>query len=198
MEQIISEEEFDELMKIKGETIGIAIREHKEFILNKEGREGLKKVEDIISDLGYLEYRKINPRKFYPIGLYALTLIVAKRIFNWDYEKFEEMGRFNAKMSLILRILMRFLVSLDVAAGKVPIMWRRYYTVGNLRTIEYDKERRYVILRLEDFTLHPFHCKLQVGYYSTIVQIIVNDTVTCEETKCTFRGDEYHEFLLKW
>jgi len=198
MEQIISREEFNKLMKIKGETIGIAIREHKKFILNQEGREGLKKVEDIISDIGYPEYRNIKPRKFYPIGLYTLTLIVAKRVFNWDDEKFEEMGRFNAKMSLILRILMRFLVSLDVAAGKVPIMWRRYYTVGNLRTMEYDKEKRYVILRLEDFTLHPFHCKLQAGYFSTIVQIIVKDIVTCEETKCVHKGDEYHEFLLKW
>ena len=198
MEQIITKEEFDELMKIKGETIGIAIREHKEFILNEKGKEGLKKVEDIISGLGYPEYKKIKPRKFYPVGLYALTLVAAKRIFNWDDEKFEEMGRFNAKMSLILRILMRFLVSLDVAAEKVPVMWKQYYTVGNLRTMEYDKERRYVILRLEDFALHPLHCKLQAGYYSTILQIIVKDTVTCEETKCVYKGDEYHEFLLKW
>ena len=198
MEQIISKEEFDKLMKTKGETIGIAIREHKEFILNQKGREGLKKVEDIISGLGYSEYKKIKPRKFYPVGLYALTLIAAKRIFNWDDEKFKEMGRFNAKLSLILRILMRFLVSLDVAAEKVPVMWKRYYTVGNLRTMEHDEERRYAILRLEDFNLHPLHCKLQAGYYSTILQIIVKDTVTCEEIKCVYKGNEYHEFLLKW
>jgi len=198
MGQIISKEEFDELMRVKGETIGIAIREHKEFIFNKEGKEGLRKVEDAISSLGYPEYKKIKPRKFYPVGLYALTLIAAKRIFNWDDEEFEKMGRLNAKLSFILRILMRFLVSLDVAAGKVPLMWKRYYTVGNLRTMEYDKERRYVILRLEDFILHSLHCKLQKGYYSTILQIIVKNTVTCEETKCVHNGDEYHEFLLKW
>ncbi|GAI52915.1 unnamed protein product, partial [marine sediment metagenome] len=31
-----------------------------------------------------------------------------------------------------------------------------------------------------------------------IIQMIVGSKVTSEETKCVHRGDEYHEFLLKW
>jgi len=198
MEQVITKEEFDGFMDIKGETAGVALREHKEFILKEEGKEGLKKVEDTISNLGYPEYKDLKPRKFYPVGLYALTLIAAKRIFNWGSKKFEEMGIFEAKMSLVLRVLMRFLVSLDVAAKKTQTMWERYYTVGNFRTIEYDEAKKYIILRVEDFALHPLHCKLSKGYFATILQIIVKNTVTCEETKCVHRGEEYHEYLLKW
>lgn len=198
MEEIISKEESDELMRVKGETIGVAIREHKKFILNEKGEEGLKKLEDTIVGLGYPEYRKIKPMSFYPIGLYALTLLVVKRLFNFDNEKFEEMGRFNAKMSIIIRFLMRFLVSVDRAAKEVSAMWKRYYTVGNLRTVEYDEQKRYAILRLEKFRLHPLHCQISKGYFSTILKIIVKSSVTCEEIKCVHRGDEYHEFLMKW
>ena len=198
MEQIILKEELDKLMSVKGEVLGVAVIEHKEFIVEEEGAEGLKKVEDLISKIGYPEYKNIKARRFYPLGFYTLTLIAAKKLFSWNDKKFEEMGRFNAKLSLILRILVRFLVSLDVAAKKTSAMWQRYYTVGNLRTEEVDAEKRYVILRLEDFNLHPLHCELQKGYFSTILQVIVKNPITCEETKCVHRGDEYHEFLMKW
>lgn len=198
MKEIISKKELNELMKTKGKTIGVAIREHKEFILKEKGAEGLKKLEDTIVGLGYPEYRKIKAMSFYPVGFYALTLIVAKRLFNFDDKKFEEMGRFNAKLSIIFRFFMRFLVSLDRAAKGVSTMWRRYYTVGSLRTMEYDEQKRYVILRLENFNLHPLHCQVSKGYFSTILKIIVKNPVTCQERKCVHRGDEYHEFLLKW
>jgi len=198
MKEIISKKELNELMKTKGKTIGVAIREHKEFILKEKGAEGLKKLEDTIVGLGYPEYGKIKAMSFYPVGFYALTLIVAKRLFNFDDKKFEEMGRFNAKLSIIFRFFMRFLVSLDRAAKGVSTMWRRYYTVGSLRTMEYDEQKRYAILRLENFNLHPLHCQVSKGYFSTILKIIVKNPVTCQERKCVHRGDEYHEFLLKW
>lgn len=198
MKEIISKKELDKLMKTKGKTIGVAIREHKEFILKEKGEEGLKKLEDIIVGLGYPEYRKIKTMSFYPVGLYALTLIVVKGLFNFDDKKFEEMGRFNAKLSIIIRFFIRFLVSLDRAAKEVPVMWRRYYTVGSLRTMEYDEQKRYAILRLESFNLHLLHCQVSKGYFSTILKMIVKNPVVYEEGKCVHRGDEYHEFLLKW
>jgi hypothetical protein len=198
MEPIISKEEFDELMRIKGKTAGVAIREHKAFILKEKGREGLKKLENTIVGLGYPGYRKIKPMSFYPVGLYALTLMVVKRLFNFDDKKFEEMGRFNAKLSIVIRFFMRFLISLDKAVKGVSKMWRRYYTIGSLRVIDQDERKRYGILRLENFNLHPLHCQVSKGYFSTILEMIVKKSVICEETKCVHRGDEYHEFLLKW
>ena len=198
MEQIISKEEFNELMNVEGETIGMAIIEHKKFILKEKGEKGLERLENIIIELGYPEYKKIKSMSLYPLGLYALTLIAIKRLFNFDNEKFQEMGRFNAKLSIIIRFFMKFFISLERTAKIVPRMWRRYYTVGNLKTVEYDIKKKYALLRLENFNLHPLHCQVSKGYFSTILGIVVGSLVTCEERKCVHRDDEYHEFLLKW
>ena len=48
MEEIISKEKLDELMKIKGEVKGIAMRENMNFILKEEGSEGVKKLENTV------------------------------------------------------------------------------------------------------------------------------------------------------
>ena len=198
MEQVISKEEFNHYMAIKGETIGMAIIEYKEFILKDKGKKGLDKLEKTMAEIGYPQYKKIKPMKFYPLGLYALTLIAIERLFHFDDEKFQKMGRFNAKLSMIIRFFMKFFVSLERVAKVVPRMWRRYYTVGDLKTVEYDVKKKYALLRLEKFKLHPLHCQVCKGYFSTILGIIVGSPVICQETKCVHRNDEYHQFLLKW
>ncbi|MBZ9572269.1 hypothetical protein KJA15_02990 [Patescibacteria group bacterium] len=200
MEQIISKEEFNELMKIEGEVKEEPLKTTLEFVLKEKGKEGLKKLEDTMAKLGYpIKYQEIRSRDLYPIGLMAITLLVIKRLFNFNEEKFREMGRFEAKISsLIIRVFMKFFVSLERMAKATPKMWKRHFTVGDLKTIELNKEKRYAILRLKNFRLHPLHCQALIGYFSSVVEMIVRSKATCEETKCPFRGDEYHEFLVKW
>ena len=198
MEQIISKEELEEIKKIKGEVRGVAFKENIRFVYKEKGKEGVKKLEDIIVKLGYPEYRKIRQMSFYPLWFLTFTMLVLKRLFNFDDKKFQEMGRFNAKFSIIIRVLLKHLVSLDVATKAAPKMWRKYYSVGDLKTVEYDEKKRYVILRLGNFRIYPFFCQVFRGYFSTVVEMIVKSNVTYKETKCPFRGDDYHEFLLKW
>ncbi len=199
MEQIISKEIAKKIMEIKGETRGVAPKSYGEFILKEEGEEGLKKLEDMMVELGYpIKYKEIEPMEFYPIGLVAVTLLAIKKIFNYDNNRFQEMGRFGSKIPLIIRIFMKYLGSIEMVVKGVPKMWKKYYTVGNLKVAEYDKEKKYIIVRLENFRLHPIHCQIPIGYFPTLLQMVVKGKVSCEETKCLFRNDEYHEFLLKW
>ena len=74
-------------------------------------------------------------------------------------------------------------------------MWRKYFTVGNLRAVDYDEKKRYVIMRLENFRLHPLHCHILIGYIPTILQMVIGFKPSCRETKCVFRGDEYYDFI---
>ncbi|MBZ9571923.1 hypothetical protein KJA15_01115 [Patescibacteria group bacterium] len=198
MEEVIPKEEFNKLMKIEGEVKGSAIKEAIRFIFKEKGGEGIKKLEDTIIKLGYPKYREIKTMDFYPIGIAAITQIVIKRLFNFDDKKLQEMGKFEAKFSLIIRLLTKYLFSLEKAVKQVPEMWEKYYTVGDLKVAEYDEEKKYLILRLENFRVHPLFCQVLKGYFSSILQMIVRDEITCKETKCIFRGDEYDEFLLKW
>ena len=199
MDQIISKEEVDELMKLKGQIRGAAIKEIIKYILKEEGKDGLGKLEDVMEKIGYpIKDRNIKAMKFYPLGLEASTLVAVKRLFNYDDKKFQDLGKFAGKFSIIIRLFMGYLVSLDKIAKETPKMWRKYFSIGDLDIAEINEEEKYVILRIKNYYLHPIHCQILIGYLSSILQIVVKSPVTCEETKCTFQGDEYHEYLLKW
>ena len=61
MEEIIIKKELDELMSLKGEVKGAGIKTHGEFILKEEEEEGLKKLEEIVTKLGYsIKYKEIK------------------------------------------------------------------------------------------------------------------------------------------
>jgi len=199
MEQIISKKEVDELMKIKGEARGISIKGEAEFILKEKGEEGLKKLEDTMAKIGCpIKYSELKSLSFYPLKYEAITTLVLKEVFNFKEEDFRKVGAFEAKLSLIIKMFLQYFFSLGLMAKKAPIIWKRYYTVGNLTVPEFNKKEKYAILRLENFKLHSSHCRTLEGFFATLVQMVVKDSVTCKETKCTFKGDEYHEFLLKW
>ena len=108
------------------------------------------------------------------------------------------MGEFNSKLSLIMRLFMKYFISIEVMAKEAPKMWKRYYTIGDLKIIEINKEKRLGIIRLENFRVLPEQCNALEGFFSNIVKMVVGSPVTSEETKCIFRGDDYHEFVLRW
>jgi len=195
----MSKEEFKELMNIKGLSRGLVLKPSLEFILEKEGKESLKKVEKIITDLGYpLKHNKINGMNFYPAGLKAVVLVIMKRLFNYDDNRFQELGKFSAKLPLLIRVFFRTFLTFKKMERNVEKMWRAFFTFGDLKMKELNREKGYLILRLENFNFHPLECQPLVGIFSTFYKIMINKEITCEETKCIYRGDEYHEFLIKW
>jgi hypothetical protein len=199
MNEVISKEEFDKLMSIKGEVRKIGVKPYFEFIKKEIGEEGIKKLEETITKLGYrIKFSEMRSLRFYPVGLLGIVHLAIERLFGFDAKKFEEMGRFNARFSIILRILMKYLGSLEKAAKVVPKMWVRYYTEGELEIPDYSTDEKYARLVLKGHNLTPMHCEVLRGYFPAIVEMIVKKETTCEQTKCTFRGDDYHEFLLKW
>ncbi len=199
MEQIISKEELEELMRIEGETRGMSIKGEADFILKEEGEEGLKKLEETVANLGFpIKFNEVKSMDFYPLYVEAVMLVAIKKLFNYDEKKFQEMGRFESKLSLIIKLFIKYFVSLERAIKVAPRMWRENYTVGNLKVAEFDEEKKYALLRIENFRFHPLHCQDLKGYFSGVIQMIVGKPVTCQEMKCIHRGDEYHEFLMKW
>ncbi len=199
MEQIISKEEFDRLMEVKVKVRGNGPKNIANFILKRKGEVGLKMVSDTINRLGYaLNYEKMRGLDFYPIGLVAVSLLISQKLFDFGDEEFQQMGELDAKSTTLTRIFIKYFVSLDKAVKAAPTMWRTYNTAGDLRVVEYNKGKKYIILRIENFVLHPLHCQYLIGYFRGVIQMIMGTADVCQETKCVHRGDEYHEFLLKW
>ena len=81
----------------------------------------------------------------------------------------------------------------------------QYYSDCSICPASFDSNKRcnelyekYAIARIENFELCPSHCCTLKGYFLSVVKMILGRPISCEETKCTFRGDEYHEFRITW
>ncbi len=201
MEEIVSKEKADELMKISGEIRGIVIKADAQFIERRKGKESLEKVEKEMERLGYpLKYDEIRAMGFYPIGLRTLNLLVIKQALNFSEKDIREMGMESAKVPALIRFFMKhFLQRKDVFFRKIPMLWKKFSTLGRLENVMFDERNRKLIVALKDFDVHPLYCLHIQGLFYTLLKIITgSNQVSCEETKCVYKGDECHEFLLKW
>ena len=199
MVELFSKKEVDKLMKIKGEVKGSALKAELQYILERKGKDGLERLEETLKDAGHpLTHKEIKALKFYPLGLWTLLLLAIQRVFNLKDEEMEQFGHIDVKLSFIIRLFIQKLIAIDIAIREAPKMWRKYFTVGNLEVIDLNKEKKYIIVRLNDFNAHSIHCRLLKGQFESALQMIFNTRGTCEETKCVYKGDDYHEFLLKW
>ncbi len=192
-------EEVEELMRKKGEVRGEAINSHRDFIIFKEGKEGLKRVEERLSDLGYpVDFNKIEGYKMYPAALAILVVLVAKKEFNWPDEMTKEHGTFNLKNSFILKMFLRHFVSLDKLCEIMPKFWNKEYNFGSIEVINNEGHNEATI-KVFDYDLHPINCIAFQGIAEEIIKYVVKtDEVLVEETKCIHRGDDYHEYTIRW
>lgn len=196
--EIISKEELEKIKSFNGDAKGAALIEDFIFIRKEDGKEALKKIQDYMKGLGIsLDFRRIKPKENYPLWINTVVLLAMKRLLNYNYEKFQKLGGFNARHNIFTRIFMRYFASMDMAAEKAQEIWNSYYTVGKLEIPEYSRDKKYAILRLEDFP-YPGHCENFEGYFCNVVEMIIGKPGKCEETKCTLKGDPYHEFKVTW
>ncbi len=156
-------------------------------------------MEEELEKLGQpIKYEKIKTMAFYPIGLRPISLLAIKKVFNWGNQKIREMGTCAPKVSLIIKFFIQYFLSARKTFEQVPRMWRKHYTIGDLMPVELNEEKKFLILRLKNISLHPILCCYLSGYFSTVVEIVMKAKVICQETKCSFRGDQYQEYLFKW
>jgi hypothetical protein len=201
MNQELTKETVKELMEIKGEVKGVTLKTDADHVLKEKGEEGLKRLEIELESLGcQIKYREIKTMAFYPVGLRAISLLAIKKVFNYDDKKIEEMGFLATKRSLIVKLFVKYFLNLQrVFSKEAPRLWKKHYTIGELIPVELNEEKNYAILRLKEFNIHPILCLYLGGYFCGITQMIVKaQQINFKETKCTFRGDDYHEFLITW
>lgn len=186
-------------MRVNGQVRGVALRNHCDFILKEKGKDGLVKIEEKMASLGYpLRKEEIKTMDFYPLWLEPALLLAVKELFGFDDKKIEEMGAFDSKLSLMLKIFLKYFGSLKTMTEQAPNIWHKYYTIGDLKVTDLNEKERRVVLVLEDFYIHPIHCIHLKGYFSNVVKMVVGSAVSCEEARCPAKGDNYHEFVLRW
>lgn len=185
----------------KGEVRIATIQTHFQYIKEKKGEEGVKKVLEKLKELGYpidlLELQKQGPLEWIPTGLGDLVILVAKEVFGWTDKDIFDMGNSAPKYSFIVRMLMKTFLSITKVFKESPKYWEKHFTSGKLETIEINEKEKYLILHLKHWC-HPLMCIFYSGYFVRIGQYTLKGKVTIEETKCMSKGDPYHEFIIRW
>jgi hypothetical protein len=202
MEQIISKELAENLLKIKGEGRGVHFKNDAEYVLKERGEEALKKVEEEITRLGFpIKYREIKNTGFYPAGLRAISLLAIKKTLSWDDEKMKDMFKAAVGASLIVRLFMKFFYPTEKAINALPRIWDQYWTKGNFSIVEFNRKEKKVIVRIEGLDLHPLYCSSLEGFFMGMADLIGGSKRrACKEISCSFKdkNSKTHDYLLTW
>jgi len=186
--------------KARGQTIKSAFG----CIENKEGKEGLVRLKKFLKELDcwvqeYDNFKNIKTFKWYPLWYDAIPILAAADLFGWDEEEIKSFGRCNQKISFFEKILLKYFISLKQVFNVAPERWRKHYSEGELKSVKFNGKEKYAIIRLRNFSIHPIFCLLLSGYFESATSFVVpGKKVKSQETKCTFRGDTYHEYIIRW
>ena len=197
---MLTKTEIENLIKTPGQVRGVVFNTDAEYVLREKGEGELKKVEEKTREWGYpIVYKNIRNMAWYPVGLRIISLLAIKTVFNWDDEKIKDMGHSAPSYSFVVKLLMKYLLTLEQTYEKSPGYWTKHYTVGELKTPEYNEKERYLVLQLYDFKIHPILCLYYAGYFRKIAELGARQKITSiEETKCPFRGGSCHEYTIRW
>lgn len=198
--ETITKELTEELMRIEGNVKGEVIRINFLYIREKKGEKGVELVEERLKELGYpIKAERIKTFAWYPEALSVLLILVAKDIFQWQDSDIFDMGNSAPKYSFIVKLLIRYFVSPQKSFRESPRYWRKHFDFGELETIEFNEKEKYLILRVKGYAFHPTICFFHKGFFLKIGQFVINsEKLSIKETKCVYKGDPYHEYLISW
>ncbi len=193
------EETAEKLLSFEGKAKGEIFRKCLDYIRQKEGEEGVRKVEEKVREVSSIDIDKVKSLNWVKEGVSSLTIITAKELFDWDDDEVYRMGSFVPKTSFITKILVRHFASREKVFREAPRYWSRHCDFGEMESVELSEEGKYVILRLKGFRVHPVICKFHGGYIKGFAEIgMKGKNIKVEEVKCPYRGDDYHEYKLTW
>ena len=197
---MLTKQEAENLMKIKGNVRGEGILTDFEYVRYRKGEQGVKMLQEKLKELGWpTEFKDIRSMEWYPIGLDILKILTIKELFNWEDKDIFEMGGFSARVSFLMRMLMKYFVSPKKSFKESPKYWRKNFDFGELEAHEFNEKEKYMVFRLMNFKTHPVTCINHAGYFVQMTKYVLkSEKVTIKETKCVFRGDPYTEYTIRW
>jgi len=189
-----------QLSKVKGNVRGEGILTDIEYLRYKKGEKGVQMLEQKLKELGHpVKFKDIQPMRWYSVGLDALKILTMKEIFNWTDKDIFEMANFAAKVSLLIKIMIKYFLSAEKSFKQSPKYWRQNYDFGELEAHEFNKEKKYMVFRVKGYKIHPILCIVCAGYFLKVAQFVLkSNIVTVKETKCAFKEADFHEFVINW
>jgi len=192
--------ELEELKKIKGNIRGEGILTDIEYLRFK-GKEGeLDKIEKKMNQLGCpIKFAELKSMEWYPAWWDVLKILVLKDVFNWTDKDIFEMSNFAPKVSFLVKMLVKYFISAKKSFSQSPKYWSQHFDFGELEAHEFSEKEKKMVFWVKDYKIHPIMCIVCAGYFLRIAQFVVkSEKVNIKETKCVYKGDPYHEYIIKW
>ncbi len=168
-----------------------------EYIKEKRGELGVSMVLEDMKRKGYeLDMKLIKKPDWVPIELRKQFLYSVRDTLGWDADKIYAMGYSAPRLSYVLKIYFGLFITAEKAFSEAPNMWQKHYSGSNLRIGE--KWEKGGTLIIEDFDLDPLFCRYIEGYLQGFGDLSKSKNVRVRETKCTFKGEAYHEYTVTW
>jgi hypothetical protein len=125
---------------------------------------------------------------------------IANRLQQGDSDFFRKVGNKTGTidMSTILRVYVTIASSERLIRSCTKVWESTYNNAGRMEAISWSPDT--TVLRIYDFPqMHPYHCSLVAGWMiATMDSIGLKVDPGSKETKCTNKGDDYHEFCATW
>ncbi len=200
MEDKTLEEIAKELLAYPGMVRGEIFRTHAEYIKLREGEEGLRRLKEKMKELGApINFSETKPFEWVREGVSSLSIVTAKEIFNWTEKDVFEMGRYAPKVSFIIKLFVRYLVSPKKVFEEASKYWDKHFNFGSLEPVEYNEEKGIIRLRVRGYKTHPTLCIFHAGFFKGIIEFTIkSNKLDIKEVKCMHKGDDFHEYLITW
>jgi len=195
------EESLERMKSIQGNVRGEVLRTHAAYIRYREGEEGVRKVEERLSSLGYpVKLEDARNDQWYPEFQSVLTILIAREIFNWTEEDILHMGESAPKQSFIIKMFIKYFVSVQEVFDRASQYWEKHFDFGALEKGELNEEEGYIKVRIKGYRFHPLICgPYFIGYLQSVARLSMKaKEVRAEKMACTFQGDSYDEYRISW
>jgi len=190
-------EQADKLMKIKGGTKGSEILTLSRYVEVKYGKEGVEALEKKMEELGYpCRFNEIRPGQWYREALNVLAMLAAKNLFNWT--DLFDLGYNSPVFSFGVKVFIKF-IPLTSFIKQIPEIWKKFLDFGTLEVHQLNEKEKYLALHLKNCQFHPELCRYYAGFFLRIAEYLIRSKeLTIEETRCTYKNDPYHEYIIRW
>ena len=175
-----------------------------EYIKQKRGEDGVNAVLEEMRKRGYnYDFRKMKrvsgEAKWVSGEVRKVFLEVTMGALGWDEKRIFDMALNAPRMSLVIKLLFGLYLTVERVFKAAPDMWAAHYSPTTaFKVAELKIKQGYARVIIENFDISPIFCEYMRGYITGVGKLTEARDVKVEETKCTFRGDEYHEYMVTW
>lgn len=168
------------------------------YIKRIVGESGPKKVQAALDKAHVkLEVEKISDKDWIPLEKRLAFLEAVKIGLNWDDKRIFSMGNDAVNNSAVIKLLLGYFLSINMAIKFSPEIWARNYTCGDMVIIT--NEKGFGRLALNNFKGAPIMCTYLRGFFHGVgASLAKAKNVQVREDKCQHRGDPRCEYTFTW